>query len=257
MPLPDADKKSPRVYTLLQNLDLENLSADNLADVGDPIAIEEANEDELRRLCLVAFARMVTKGSFDGWLTAGGNEFNAEVMPQDTYYVAYPYDIARAAPYGTTDRATGTVGIQDICFWPWIAPNSGALASIAVKVTSGAGDGTTRIGIFSDNGGVPQTLMGYADLDTTGTGVITQTSLSETITTVRGTQYWYAHTHSTTNYPTVTTAATEAPGPGPGDLGTDNVQTVRQYLVTTMATVTDITDLIFSAVTKPIVGLKW
>jgi len=43
MPLPDAIKKSPRVYTLLQNVDLENLTADNLADVGDPIAIEEAN----------------------------------------------------------------------------------------------------------------------------------------------------------------------------------------------------------------------
>ena len=67
MPLPDAINRSPRVYTLLQNLDLENITADTLADVADPIAIEEQNEDELRRLCLVAFARMVTKGSFDGW----------------------------------------------------------------------------------------------------------------------------------------------------------------------------------------------
>jgi len=49
MPLPDAIKKSPRVYTLLQNLDLENLSGDDLASVADPIAIEEANEDELRQ----------------------------------------------------------------------------------------------------------------------------------------------------------------------------------------------------------------
>jgi len=72
MPLPDADKRSPRVYTLLQNLDLENVTADTLADVADPISIEESNEDELRRLCLVAFARMVTKGSFDGWLSSGG-----------------------------------------------------------------------------------------------------------------------------------------------------------------------------------------
>ena len=59
---------SPRVYKLLKNTDLENLTADNLADVADPISIEMLNEDELRRLCLVAFARMVTKGSFDGWL---------------------------------------------------------------------------------------------------------------------------------------------------------------------------------------------
>lgn len=68
MPLPNVQAKSPRVYNLLKNTDLENLTADNLADVADPISIEMLNEDELRRLCLVAFARMVTKGSFDGWL---------------------------------------------------------------------------------------------------------------------------------------------------------------------------------------------
>ena len=68
MPLPNVQAKSPRVYNLLKNTDLENLSADDLADVADPISIEMLNEDELRRLCLVAFARMVTKGSFDGWL---------------------------------------------------------------------------------------------------------------------------------------------------------------------------------------------
>ena len=68
MPLPDAQAESPRVYKLFKNTTLENLSADELADVADPISIEMLNEDELRRLCLVAFARMVTKGSFDGWL---------------------------------------------------------------------------------------------------------------------------------------------------------------------------------------------
>jgi len=68
MPLPDAPAQSPRVYKLLKNTTLENLTADNLADVADPINIELLNEDELRRVCLVAFARMVTKGSFDGWL---------------------------------------------------------------------------------------------------------------------------------------------------------------------------------------------
>ena len=66
MPLPDAPAQSPRVYKLLKNTTLENLTADNLADVADPINIELLNEDELRRVCLVAFARMVTKGSFEG-----------------------------------------------------------------------------------------------------------------------------------------------------------------------------------------------
>ena len=68
MPLPDVQVTSPRVYKLLKTTTLDNLTADDLADVADPISIEMLNEDELRRLCLVAFARMVTKGSFDGWL---------------------------------------------------------------------------------------------------------------------------------------------------------------------------------------------
>jgi len=68
MPLPNVQASSPRVYKLLKTTTLENLTADNLADVADPISIEMLNEDELRRVCLVAFARMVTKGSFDGWL---------------------------------------------------------------------------------------------------------------------------------------------------------------------------------------------
>jgi len=68
MPLPNVQATSPRVYKLLKNTTLENVTDDDLALIANPISIELLNEDELRRLCLVAFARMVTKGSFDGWL---------------------------------------------------------------------------------------------------------------------------------------------------------------------------------------------
>ena len=71
-PLPDAER-SKRVYTLLQNLDLENVSQANLASVGDPISIEKLNEDELRRLVLVNLARLSVKGEWNGLLTAGGD----------------------------------------------------------------------------------------------------------------------------------------------------------------------------------------
>ena len=56
MPLPDANKKSPRVYTNLQNLDLDNVTFANVQATGNPINVEEANEDELRRLVLVNLA---------------------------------------------------------------------------------------------------------------------------------------------------------------------------------------------------------
>ena len=72
MPLPDANKKSPRVYTHLQNLDLDNVTFAQIQSTGNPINVEEANEDELRRLVLVNLARLVTAGEWTGLLEAGG-----------------------------------------------------------------------------------------------------------------------------------------------------------------------------------------
>jgi len=81
MPLPDASKKSPRVYTLLQNTDLDSVSFAQVQSVGNPIAIEEANEDEMRRLVLVNLCRMVTSGEWTGLLEAGGGSDAAVFVP--------------------------------------------------------------------------------------------------------------------------------------------------------------------------------
>jgi len=67
-PLPDAEKKSPRVYTLLQNVDLQNVTFAQIQGVGNTISIEEMSEDELRRLVLVNLARLCVKGEWDGLL---------------------------------------------------------------------------------------------------------------------------------------------------------------------------------------------
>jgi len=67
-PLPDAEKKSPRVYTLLQNVDLQNVTFAQVQGVGNTISIEEMSEDELRRLVLVNLARLCVKGEWDGLL---------------------------------------------------------------------------------------------------------------------------------------------------------------------------------------------
>jgi len=70
MPLPDAPAQSPRVYKLLKNIDLETLAADDdeMSGVGNPISIEMLNEDELRRLILVQFARLSVKSEWNGLL---------------------------------------------------------------------------------------------------------------------------------------------------------------------------------------------
>ncbi len=68
MPLPDAPAQSPRVYKLLKNTLLENLTNDDITLIGDPISIEMLNEDELRRLILVQLARLTVKQEWDGLL---------------------------------------------------------------------------------------------------------------------------------------------------------------------------------------------
>lgn len=69
MPLPNASKKSPRVYTLLQNQQLGNVTYDTMKEVGKTINIEELNEDELRRLILINLARLTVDSEWDGLLS--------------------------------------------------------------------------------------------------------------------------------------------------------------------------------------------
>ena len=71
MPLPDAPKESPRVYKLLKTKNLSSeapnlLSQSDIASVGNPISVEELNEDELRSLVLVNLARLTSKQEWNG-----------------------------------------------------------------------------------------------------------------------------------------------------------------------------------------------
>jgi len=68
MPLPDAPAQSPRVYKLLKNTTLENLTDDDFILVANPITLELLNEDELRRLLLVQLARLSVKSNWAGLL---------------------------------------------------------------------------------------------------------------------------------------------------------------------------------------------
>ena len=59
---------SPRVYKLLKNIDLENVTNAQVTSVGDPITIEELNREECIRLIIVNFARLSVKQEWNGLL---------------------------------------------------------------------------------------------------------------------------------------------------------------------------------------------
>jgi len=182
MPLPDADKRSPRVYTNLQNLDLDNVTFANVQATGNPIAIEDMNEDEMRRLVLVNLARLVCAGEWNGLLTAGGGATGnaAATTPFPTGSSSEYWNVGTASPYGG-GTVTGGGFQTDMIAWPFIAPNSGV--------------------ILSDDDGLPDELMGYGDFDISGSGTVVQNTFSDDITLVKGTQYWYCIKSSTANQP--------------------------------------------------------
>jgi len=59
---------SPRVYKLLKNIDLENVTNAQVTSVGDPITIEELNREEMLRLITVNLARLSVKSEWNGLL---------------------------------------------------------------------------------------------------------------------------------------------------------------------------------------------
>lgn len=72
--MPGPDHPSPRVYKLLKTHTLGTLNAEAgggaaiLARVGSPLTAEQLNDEELRRLFLVALARLCIEGNWEGLL---------------------------------------------------------------------------------------------------------------------------------------------------------------------------------------------
>jgi len=198
MPLPDASKRSDRVYTLLQNTDLENLAFATIQATGQPISIEELSEDELRRLVLVNLARLSVKGEWDGLLTAssggGSNYIGAITQAGDDTFLA-----DQCVTFGGYTISTNTIGTNYVNCYPFVAPKSGALQDLEVRVNASASN-TLRVGIYNnDDGMFPTTQVGGdTDFDCSSTGIKTS-SPGSTVTLTAGTIYWLCYVW-TSNY---------------------------------------------------------
>ena len=196
MPLPDAPNTSPRIYTLLQNTDLENVTYANIASLGNPITAEELNEDELRRLVLVNVARMCIAGEWNGLLTAASGGASV-VFPKAAMGSGFDqWQITNLPPYyggGSTSTETFTSNYQ--FYTPFIAPKSGDISEMGI-IQGGTVPGSTEYlygAIYdSDTDNMPDSLLGYATFDISVGGTQYQTSFSATPTLVEGTMYYLA-----------------------------------------------------------------
>ncbi len=212
MPLPNANKKSPRVYPLLQNTDLENLAYATLQSTGQPIAIEEQNEDELLRLVLVMLARMSVKGEWNGLLTAGGGGGGAKAynIPNAVLGATGQFKYWNIATMWAGAGGTSVVALnltaENQYFMPFIAPTTGAPAGCSIYVNSATTSQNLYVSFYeSSSAGYPSTLLGYATISTDSTGAVRVTSFTEattgSLTFTEGTQYYYAINKSGTETP--------------------------------------------------------
>jgi len=113
MPLPDANNYSMRIYELLKETDLQNLSYSQFKGVAEKLFIEPENEDEMRRLVLVQLARMAVRGDWDGFLsgstgTIGGSIADNQVAIGASLSNTIEGSSALTFDTGTLQMSTGT-----------------------------------------------------------------------------------------------------------------------------------------------------
>ena len=262
MPLPDANKTSPRVYTNLQNLDLSTVTFSNIETTGDPIAIEEANEDELRRLVLVNLARLVCAGEWTGLLEAGGTPTMNGVLA-DAALVHADYAINRidaTPPWGQTTGNNGTVSRNEPQWAPFVSPASGDVASISIDINSVASSAVNfNLALYSDDDGLPNAKLTEGVFDAEVDGLTTQTSLTGTATLVKGTQYWYAWVRDDDVSFTITGGDTAPPYMGPTAALTNSWQElwIPSGSDNTLPATVTATDLQPRGYTRPSVGIEF
>jgi len=185
-------KPSRRVFPLLQNLDLDSVTFAQIQGVGDPITIEDMNEQEMYDLVLVNLARLVCSGEWSGLLEAGGGAGLVEVLPLIASTGADQYDIGSTVPWGGSLISSQSLASfdQPICF-PFIAPTTATISAIGVEVTQAQAGKSVYVAIYSqDSNFLPSTRLGYVLITLEATGDIFQTSITGTIELTAGQQYW-------------------------------------------------------------------
>jgi len=201
-------KPSKRVFPLLQNLDLNNVTFAQVQGVGDPITIEDMNEQELQDLVLVNLARLAVSGEWTGLLEAGGGggDSGYGILPPITEVGAYDgYQITMLAPWGA---AQGTPSGMNAASYPqsfpFVSPATGELTEIEIQVNTTTASSTLVVAIYEqdDTTHMPSTMLGYVTFDTeSATGTVGQTSFSGgTPSLTAGVQYWCSQARGTTAY---------------------------------------------------------
>jgi len=203
-------KPSRRVFPLLQNLDLDSVTFDQVQSTGDPISIEDMNEQEMVDLIIVNLARLCVAGEWDGLLSAGGGEqyalapIDASLLPA-TYSRFSPMDT-----YRLQSTTTVSTTMEDkMILERFVAPKTGTIGQITLRTgATNTGKDNVLVGVYSSSGGLPTTRIGNINIDVNGgADLYSSTSWATAPPIVAGTTYWIGFVPVDSTVPLLSMAA--------------------------------------------------
>lgn len=186
-------KPSKRVFPLLQNLDLDNVTFDQVQGVGDPISIEDMNEQEMIDLIIVNLARLAVAGEWTGLLEAGGGGWtpSSPGSVTDGGHVLAPVGIAPDT-HNDPPLAGSIFAVPFICPTGGLSLTTSATVGCTISVATAATSATILVGIYDASATYsPDTLLAQASFDASTTGSKTN-SWDTAVTLEAGTLYWAA-----------------------------------------------------------------
>ncbi|MEK9806182.1 MAG: hypothetical protein VW551_07805 [Euryarchaeota archaeon] len=184
-----------RVWELLQTIDLENLDIATFQGVAAPIFAQKENKEALEALALIAFARMARQGEFNGWLNAGGggtSVYGAAPIERFTGAAGDLNMFIPASAYGGGSIFSGASYPVGMYLYPFMASDNATID--AFQIYANNTDGTASLfGVYNSlDNGLPDALQVSCSITTSSTGVLTQTTLTGSLTMTKGETYWMA-----------------------------------------------------------------
>jgi len=181
MPLPDADPDK-RMYKLLKNIDLENLSFADFQTTAQTVFAEPEAEDTLRRIVLINLARMSVAGDWNGLTTSGGGGAPSTGGYTSNYWYCPAGNMSASA-------AGFTCVADKIYLLPiWVTAD---MTLEAIAATCGNIPGSLRLGIYNySSTGLGGTLL--ADAGTAASPTYEWKIISGLSTTVSQGHYFLA-----------------------------------------------------------------
>lgn len=187
-------KPSRRVFPLLQNLDLDTVTFANVQGVGEPISIEDMNEQELIDLIIVNLARLTVAGEWNGLLSAGGGGGGSDMWSMGLPTDSFEYTVGA---YAGGIRPNDYAYVDDTLFLtPFSLGEDATITTARYHISTIPSSTNVTIAIYSTDSdtGCPTALMDHNSTAQTTIGE-KQITFASSIALTANTLYWIGLSH--------------------------------------------------------------